>query len=103
MFRLISIMLGRLRMDVEQCIREFQNLSDLFDKDPVTTTPRSLLPYRRNRTWPSGKYEKAFHGLFQEHVATATSASLKKLQRDFNSDPGRCKTYVFQLFFMRLS
>lgn len=87
--RLIAMMLGRLRMSVDKCLSEFTKLSGKdLDKGPLPTHHYTLP--KKNRTWPSVAYEKAFKDLFDSHIAKSTDAKYDK--REFKSDPGRCKT-----------
>ena len=83
------MMLGRLRMSVDKCLSEFTKLSGKdLDKGPLPTHHYTLP--KKNRTWPSVAYEKAFKDLFDSHIAKSTDAKYDK--REFKSDPGRCKT-----------
>lgn len=83
------MMLGRLRMSVDKCLSEFTKLRGRdLDKGPLSTHHYALP--KKNRTWPSATYEKAFEDLFDSHIAKSTDANYDK--REFKSDPGRCKT-----------
>jgi hypothetical protein len=105
--RYISIMLGRLHMDVKRCIEEFKSLSPTIEKDPMlleaTPSPGSLLP-PHNKTWPTHKKEELYKPLMEQHSVENTSAvQSRKDSRRFLSDPVKCKTYEYPFHISLLS
>ena len=85
-YRLIAIMLGRFRMSVYDCLREYENMSDqIFGK------PR-LLSQRTIGT-PWHKYSaEAMENAIKEVAARRCERSQRINDVHFPSSPSMCKT-----------
>ena len=88
---LISILLGRLRMNVNACIHEYNKLSKDIFGSPRLASIRGPIP------WPRDKYDGE---TIQKAVQDVISRRMSKAERqvgagNFNSPPGLCKTAVF--------
>jgi hypothetical protein len=89
----IAIMLGRFRMSVDECIKQFKALADEFDQEPPIEIIHFSLKHlsRRTPSWSSSKSEKLYRP-FGEHEVEATAKDVTR--REFRMDPLQCKTYV---------
>ena len=81
-------MLGRLRMSVENCIKEYKTLGeDIFGR-PRWASIRGPIP------WPRDKYDaKAIQKAVENVVKKRMSPGQRKAGAgNFNSPPGLCRT-----------
>lgn len=87
-YRLIAIMLGRLRMSIDDAIEEFTSLAG-----EVFGSPR-YFHIRGPLFWPRSKYD---HAVLERVVANLTNEytgarRFNASGKNFNSDPLMCKT-----------
>lgn len=85
---LISIMLGRLRMSVDDCMREYETLSETIFGHPRRASVRGPI------FWPRDKYDG---DRIQKAVEDVISRRMSQAERkagagNFNSPPGLCRT-----------
>lgn len=85
---LISIMLGRLRMSVEDCISEYATLSESIFGHPRRASFRGPIP------WPRDKYDG---NTIRQAVVDVIDRRMSPAERkagagNFNSPPGQCRT-----------
>ncbi|KAE8450481.1 hypothetical protein EG329_006211 [Mollisiaceae sp. DMI_Dod_QoI] len=88
---LISIMLGRLRMSVDECIKEYKKLSSDIFGHPRLASVRGPIPWLRD------KYDGK---TIQRAVEDVVERRMSKEERqsgagNFNSPLGLCRTVVF--------
>ena len=83
---LIAIMLGRLRMSVDEVLNEYELLSARVFEKPSFRITRSLITYNRTERWNFLKTR--FNSLRPMRPSANEKESL------FNSDPLRCRTIV---------
>ena len=87
--RLIAIMLGRLRMNIDHCLAEYTRLQGNISRK-FTTTPKLLRPRKAN-TWPEAELRHLLRNNVKPPMAFRTSAC--ENEGLFASDPERCRTY----------
>jgi hypothetical protein len=85
---LISIMLGRLRMSVEDCMQEYEKLSGDIFGHPRWTSVRGPIP------WPRDKYDgETIQRAVEDVINRRMSPAERKAGAgNFNSPPGLCRT-----------
>ena len=89
---LVAIMLGRLRMDINDCIEEYENLSASVFQEPSLWLEKSSTNYDQEVKW------KVLQNRFDMLRPIWPSPSEGREQSVlFNSDPCRCRTLVCAL------
>ena len=89
---LIAIMLGRLRMNIDDCIKAYEDLSDsVFSKTP-SRLKRSLTNHKKTM---EGEVLKDQFNMLHPMWPSPSEASEQPLL--FKSDPYRCRTIVCSL------
>ena len=86
---LIAIMLGRLRMNVDDCIEEYEHLSARVFQKPSSRLKRSLTNYNKEAKWRVMKDQ--FDTLRPMWPSPSEGSQRPVL---FKSDPYRCRTIV---------
>lgn len=84
---LISIMLGRLRMSIDDCITEYENLGP-----KVFAHPRRF-HFRSPLFWPREKYDHRSLEKAIKEVIKRRSPLVAGGDKNFASDENRCRTY----------
>ena len=84
---LIAIMLGRLRMNVDDCIEEYEHLSASVFQKPSSRLKRSLTNYNEKAKWRVMKDQ--FNMLHPMWPSPSEGSQQPVL---FKSDPYRCRT-----------
>ncbi|KAH7342725.1 acyl transferase/acyl hydrolase/lysophospholipase [Rhexocercosporidium sp. MPI-PUGE-AT-0058] len=89
---LIAIMLGRLRMNVEDCITEYQQLAGGVFGNPRTFHQTFLPTFWMNRP----KYDAAnLEAIIKRVVSRRGETSTDDVERYFHTGQGMCRTFVF--------
>ncbi|TLD38810.1 FabD/lysophospholipase-like protein [Venturia nashicola] len=88
---LISIMLGRLRMSVEDCMREYEKLSDDIFGHPRLASVKGPVPWLRDK-YNGETIQKAVEDVISRRMSPEER---KAGAGTFNSPPGLCRTAVF--------
>src|ERR1700760_999716 len=88
--RLIAVMLGRLRMSVNDCIAEYKALCE------TVFGHRRLASIKGPFPWPRDKYDdRALQKAIDDVVMRRLSSNQRQVGGvNFNSPPGLCKTCV---------
>ena len=81
---IIAILLGRLRVSVEECMKSFDNLSPALDRIKSHESEQRI---SRQATFPP---MKAFSESIQDRLLKATGTDTSK--QEFMMDPLKCKT-----------
>jgi hypothetical protein len=101
-FRIIAVMLGRLRMSVDQAIRDFKQI--WITMAATMSRIDRIIPLRKAKKSNSSSLDRAFADLlserkerlnefFQLHVAnTDFTFGPEAISDEFASDPELCKT-----------
>ncbi len=86
---LIAIMLGRLRMNVDDCIEEYERLSARVFQKPSSRLKRSLTNYNKEAKW---RVMKDQFDMLRPMWPSPSEGSQQPVL--FKSDPYRCRTIV---------
>lgn len=84
--RLIAIMLGRLRMTVDDCIKEFETLGDKIFGESRWFSVRGPFPALRDK-YNGEKLAKVVRDVVRKYTPGS-----KDIQGPFASDPRMCRT-----------
>ncbi|RPA80558.1 hypothetical protein BJ508DRAFT_239903 [Ascobolus immersus RN42] len=84
---LIAIMLGRLEMDVDECIREYESLMESIFGERGNRFPISFKTFKTQPRYKSEKLEKAI-----KDVLRKKGFGVNELMN--NGEKGKCKTFV---------
>lgn len=85
---LISIMLGRLRMSVDDCMREYEKLSDDIFGHPRWASVKGPIPWLRDK-YDGETIQKAVEDVINRRMSPEER---KAGAGSFNSPPGLCRT-----------
>lgn len=88
---LISIMLGRLRMSVDDCMLEYEKLSDDIFGHPRWASVKGPIPWLRDK-YDGETIQKAVEDVISRRMSPEER---KAGAGSFNSPPGLCRTVVF--------
>ncbi|KAH7317221.1 acyl transferase/acyl hydrolase/lysophospholipase, partial [Rhexocercosporidium sp. MPI-PUGE-AT-0058] len=90
---LIAIMLGQLRMSIDECIDAYRTLGEEVFRKPRLASIRGPIPWLRPK-FSHMKLEGVLHGIVQRHSGLASPLGPAPGNQPFRSPPGFCQTLV---------
>ncbi|KAK4893179.1 hypothetical protein LTR27_008520 [Elasticomyces elasticus] len=96
---LIAIMLGRLRMTVQDCLHEYENLgNEIFGNAPPFGFRTFRMLLTKQPKYSSGNVERVFRAVVDKRREAKKAVPHSTSRPRFRSEPNICQTFITTLF-----